>query len=131
MLGVDSNVIVRLLVSDDVAQQKAVISRLNEMRQRGEWAVVTPVVLAEVSWVLDSVYGFDRERVGAALKALLETPPFTVTGRASVVQAIAWYLAGPADFSDYLILALARAEGADRLLSFSKDMLKHPFALRP
>lgn len=62
--------------------------------------MVTPVVLAEVTRVLDSVYGCGRERVAASLRALLDTPPFTVTGRASVLQALEWYLGGPADFSD-------------------------------
>lgn len=60
MLAADTNVIVRLLLSDDLAQQRAVHRRLERVLAGGDSVAVSVVVLAELSWVLDSVYQYGR-----------------------------------------------------------------------
>jgi len=124
VLAVDTNVLVRVLVGDDVTQHKAAMARLRKMRRSGEAALVGPVVLAETGWVLSSIYGYGRAQIVAALRALLATPPFVVTQRDAVIAAIAAYEKGPADFSDYLILEQARLEGCTALLTFDRRLLK-------
>jgi len=42
-----------------------------------------------------------------------------------VLAALTEYEKGPADFSDYLILEGARAEGCSKLLTFDRRLLKH------
>lgn len=125
MFAVDTNVVVRLLVGDDPAQQQAALMRLRKARASGGSVLVSPVVLAEVAWVLSSAYGYDRAQIAAALRGVLATPPFVVTPRAVVLSAIAQYERGPGDFADYLILELARAEGFTKLLTFDKRLLKN------
>ena len=124
VLAADTNVVVRLLVGDDPAQQQAVLARLQKLRTEGGSVLVGVVVLAEVAWVLRSAYGYGRAQVAAALRAVLATPPFVVTQRAEVLAALAQYEKGPADFSDYLILEGARAEGCSKLLTFDRRLLE-------
>jgi predicted nucleic-acid-binding protein len=124
VLAVDTSVLVRLLVGDDQAQRRAAMSRLRTMRRAGEGALVGPVVLAETGWVLSSVYGYDRSAIVAALRGVLATPPFVVAQRDAVIAALAAFERGPADFSDYLILELARLEGCSALLTFDRRLLK-------
>jgi predicted nucleic-acid-binding protein len=131
MLAADTNVLVRLLVSDDLAQQRAVAARLRRESSQGRNVLVSTVVLAELAWVLDSVYGYPRPRIAGAIDAILTTPPFRVKERPAVQRALEWFRAGPAEFSDYLILALSMDDGAEGLLTFDRDLLQHPAALKP
>lgn len=131
MIGADTNILVRLLVSDDLEQQRAVVRRLERIQQDGEFVVVSSVVLAELSWVLSSAYRYDRAAIATAIRALSETPPFLVLDRAAVVQALGWFRDGLADFADYLILSLAITQGGSSLLTFDKKLLKHRLCALP
>jgi predicted nucleic-acid-binding protein len=126
VLAADTNVVVRVLVGDDPAQQKAALARLRQVVAEGGSVLVGAVVLAEVAWVLSSAYGYTRAQIASALRGLVSTPPFVVPQRAHVLGAIEGYERGPADFSDYLILALAQAEGCTTLLTFDRRLLKSP-----
>ena len=125
MLAVDTNAVVRLLVDDDDLQQRAVRDRLRRTLAAGEKVLVSAVVLAEVTWVLDSVYGYGRDEIAAAVEAIAETPPCVTESPEVVRQAVAWYGQGPADLADYLILAKAEAHGARALLTFDRGLLGH------
>jgi predicted nucleic-acid-binding protein len=122
--AVDTNVVVRVLVGDDPRQRRAALARLRAIRAEGGHAVVGVVVLAELGWVLASAYGYDRTQVAAALRGIMNTPPFVVSRRAEVLAAIEAYEKGAADFADYLILSLARSEGCSTLLTFDRRLSK-------
>ena len=131
MRGVDTNVLVRLLVSDDLSHQRRAAARVERANDRGEGLLVTPLVLASLCWVLEAGYDFRREQIADAVRALLESPPFVVTQRAQVEEALGWYEQGPAGFADYLILSAVRAEGGEGLITFDRALLKRPDCERP
>lgn len=124
MFAADTNVVVRVLVGDDARQQAAALTRLRKIRAGGGSVVVGTVVLAELSWVLGSAYGYNRAQIAAALGGVLNTPPFVVRERAEVLAAIDAYSTGAADFADYLILSLARSGGCETLLTFDRRLLQ-------
>ncbi len=126
MLAVDTNVLVRLLVGDDARQRRQALTRLEQVLAAGDAVTVSVVVLAELAWVLAGAYAYTRNQITVALRALIDTPPFVVSERAAVVSALASFEKGNADFADYLILQLGRAEGASALLTFDKRFLKSP-----
>jgi predicted nucleic-acid-binding protein len=121
----DTNVLVRLVVSDDLVQQRAVVARLTAIEAAGETVLVPSIVLVEMSWVLESVYGYGREDVIRALEAIMTTSPFMVEERAEAVEALETFRKGKAGFGDYMILAVSRARGAGRLLTFDRKLLRH------
>jgi predicted nucleic-acid-binding protein len=125
MIGADTNVLVRLLVSDDLEQQRLVLERLERVQKDGGRVLVSSVVLAELSWVLSSAYGYDKSAIMKAIEAMTATPSFLLPDHAAAVQALEWYGEGPADFADYLILALAISQGGSSLLTFDRKLLKH------
>ncbi len=129
--SVDTNVVVRLLVNDDVARQQRAFDRLRRVREAGERALVSSVVLAEVSWVLDSVYGYERAQIASALGAVVATSPLMVKDRAAVARAIDAYSTGRADFADYLVLEEARAADALPLLTFDRALHRHEGCAAP
>jgi predicted nucleic acid-binding protein len=50
VFAADTSVVVRVLVGDDPAQQKAALARLRKIHADGGSVVVGAVVLAEVAW---------------------------------------------------------------------------------
>ena len=131
MYALDTNLLVRLVVSDDLAQQRAVVERLEKAESAGDSLLVHPLVLVELSWVLAAAYRYERHQVADAMIALVETPALLISDKAEVVEAAESYRKGPADFSDYLLLALARAGGAGTLLTFDRRLLKHAHCEKP
>ncbi|MBK6514331.1 MAG: PIN domain-containing protein [Polyangiaceae bacterium] len=94
------------------------------MLAAGDAVVVSPVVLAELTWCSRGRTATRGTMSSRRSERLIDTPPFVVQERAAVVEAIALFEKGAADFADYLILGLARAEGASALLTFDKRLLK-------
>jgi len=83
VFAVDTNVVVRLLVNDDV-RQGAVARRLFESEEI--WIGVT--VLLEAAWVLDSVYELSTDETVKALRGLLGLPNVRVEDSGAVAAAL-------------------------------------------
>ena len=60
MIGLDTNVLVRYLTGDDERQFRTARRFLEEVETAGNTVRVDHVVLAELSWVLQISYRFDR-----------------------------------------------------------------------
>jgi predicted nucleic-acid-binding protein len=119
MRAVDTNVIVRLATRDDDRQVAAAEAYI----ARGAW--VSQVVLVEVAWVLDSVYGFERTQIAAALDVLLGQESLTVEDSDVAAAAVELYRAGAgSDFADCLILEVARGAGHLPLGTFDRRLAK-------
>jgi predicted nucleic-acid-binding protein len=72
MRAVDTNVVVRLVVRDEVRQVLAA----EEFIANGAW--VSHLVLAETVWVLDAVYDLAAEQIAMAVDMLLNHKELTV-----------------------------------------------------
>ena len=116
MIALDSNVVLRYLLNDDVKQGE----RARALLASGGrfWLPVT--VVLEVAWVLRS-YGANPEAVATGLRTLLGLSDITVQERDDVVCALAWQQHGM-DIADALHLALSHQ--ATSFKSFDKDFAK-------
>jgi predicted nucleic-acid-binding protein len=105
VIAVDTNVLVRYLVEDDVRQT----DRAEAVLRSG--AVMVPnTVLLETEWVLRTSYRFDRSAIADGIKKLLGLPGVQSEDGTTAGQALAWYAKG-LDFADALHLASSgRAE---------------------
>lgn len=104
MIALDTNVVVRLLVNDDVAQAR----RARALVASGEEIFVAPTVLLECEWVLRSAYGFAPTQIAGFLRGLLGLPGLHTDQPQAVAQALHGYGRGM-DFADALHLALSHA----------------------
>jgi predicted nucleic-acid-binding protein len=121
MRAVDTNVLVRLIARDDINQVRAA----EEFVSKGAW--VSNLVLAETVWVLDSVYDLSREQIAAAVEMLLNHQDLTLQDGEVVVSALAHYRSRSAvDFSDCLVLEIARKAGHLPVGTFDRDFAKLP-----
>ena len=62
-------------------------------------------------WVLESVYGFDREALAHVVVQILEDEAFRFDDSDRLRRVLKRFKAGKADFSDYLIHSVAESEG--------------------
>ena len=77
MLGLDTNVLVRLLVADDAAQTRRARGLVERAASRDEPVLVSLPVIIETEWVLRSRYTFDKAAILASLSGLLAARELT------------------------------------------------------
>jgi predicted nucleic-acid-binding protein len=72
MIGVDTNVVLRLFVVDDEEQHSLAVSFFSA-RSSDDPAYVNLLVVAELVWLLQRRYGFAEDRIFEVLHVLLES----------------------------------------------------------
>jgi predicted nucleic-acid-binding protein len=119
MRAVDTNVLVRLIARDDRKQ----VESAEEFVSKGAW--VSHLVLAETSWVLDSVFELKPEQIARAVDMLLNHEHVTIQDADVVAAALESFRKRPAvNFSDYLIVEIARKGGHVPVGTFDRDLAK-------
>lgn len=120
MKALDTNVLVRFLTRDDPPQAERVyrlFKRAENERSRF-WVPVT--VLLETVWVLDAVYGIEREAILDSLDDLLQMTVLRFESHAAVQDCTAAARRDRTDLPDLLIAHCARQAGCEAVLTFDK-----------
>ncbi len=113
-ITVDTNVLVRALVQDDVAQGQAAAQALREATQ----IAVPLVVLCELVWVLLRVYGFSNSDIAEAIERLVQTAKIQLN-RPAVEAGLSVLISG-GDFADGVIAFEGSRMGGETFVSFDK-----------
>lgn len=124
-VGVDTNVLLRLLLEDD-PQQLARVHAFVEKRSGSSPLAINSVVLAEVYWTVRSSLKMPRETIAARLAILFDTPFVELIDDAPARAALADYRNGLGDFSDRLIARINEAHGASQTFTFDRKAARHP-----
>ena len=130
MIGLDTNVLARYLAQDD-AKQAALSTRLIEeeltLTQQG---FISLVVVAELCWVLSSLYGATIDELVATLEDFLNTPQFCMEKR-EVLQAAIGRIKSKVAASnrkvglpDALIAEIAASAGCTATMTFDKTAVR-------
>ncbi len=119
MIALDTNVLVRYLVRDDVQQAQAARALLDSLTAERPGYVCREVTV-ELVWVLERAYGFARERIATIVEELVATEGLVIEEADDVARAAFRYRAAGAGFSDLMILAAAERSGAHPLYTFDQ-----------
>jgi predicted nucleic-acid-binding protein len=111
---VDTNVLVRAVVRDDVRQARTAAKLLKE----AELIAVSLPCLCEFVWVLRKVYGFPQQDISAALEALLNASN-VIVNRPAADAGLAVLNEG-GDFADGLIAYEGSWLGGEVFVSFDR-----------
>lgn len=116
MIGVDTNVIVRLVVNDDPAQAERAAKLF-----ASEQILIPSTVLIETEWVLSQTYRLDRGVVAEALSRVIDLANVTV----DEPQRIGWALAAFAQGMDFADAIHVRTPAPiERFATFDKALVK-------
>jgi predicted nucleic-acid-binding protein len=117
--SLDTNVVVRLIVEDDVAQGALAEEAWRAALASGGVFLSIPVLI-ELGWVLRVSYRFDRATIIAALRRLIDIAGVVVEHETTVRRALDGSERSLADFSDHVILESARDANALPVLTFDE-----------
>ena len=119
MIGLDTNILIRYLTKDDEAQWQ----QATQLIQSGEHCFIANIVLCEMVWVLrGEPYQYSKDEILTTLEAMLQSPTFEFEHRSAVYQAVQRTKKGRADFSDYLIGAIALQAGSRETATFDRKL---------
>lgn len=127
MIGLDTNVLLRYFMQDDVQQSdqaEALIDTLSHTEQ----GFVNLVVVAELVWVLSYIFQLGRGELHAVLIRLANMPELKVEKSTHVLQALRRFKSSSADLADCLIVSIAKGAGCSRTATFDRKAAKLPGA---
>ena len=131
MLGLDTNVVMRLLVSDDAVQTRRARKLIEQSLAREEPVLVSLLVLIESEWVLRSSYGFKRDEVLNLFRALLEARELSFEDEPAVEEALFYWKDSACEFADCLIAAHNRQLGCRATATFDAKAARLPGTMPP
>jgi predicted nucleic-acid-binding protein len=114
---VDSNVLVRHLTGDPPGQAK----RATEFLRSGDNLILVDLVVAEVVYVLESVYEVERERVAELVRSIVGFPAVAVPDEALLLRALEIYEQYRIHFAESYLAAWAELSGVG-VVSFDRDL---------
>ena len=124
MIGIDTNVLLRLWLDDDPAQSRRIDVLLGEHGQAAGSLLVSDVVLAEAVWTLGSAYSQGKVEQLKAVRSLLDEAAFAFESRDAVAAALALCGRSTCGFPDCLIAAKHAALGCEFTATFHQRMGK-------
>ena len=124
MMGLDTNVLLRLFIEDDPVQNDRA-RRFVDAAASDEPCMVSPVVLSEFAWTLARSFKKKRHEVARLIEGVLSMDDLEVPFRRAAERALAAYRNGKADFPDYFLAEINRELGCASTATFDQAALDH------
>lgn len=125
-IGIDANVLLRLLLGDDPPQSALTEAWLRTVPPQPGQIHVGDVVLAEACWMLASVYQQPKMELVRALRALLDEPMFSFDDPATLDAAVTGFEQVACSVADCLIVARNAARRCSATVTFDQRMARLP-----
>jgi predicted nucleic-acid-binding protein len=120
MIGLDTNILVRFITQDHPAQSAAA-TRLVDSLSSDVPGYLSLVVIAELIWVLQFSYRFDKHEIERVIERLLRSKELILEKKDTVSQALTTFRTSRADFADCLIERCGRSAGCQHVVTFDKN----------
>ena len=121
MIGIDTNVLVRYIAQDDKTQSPRATAFIEKECSVAAPGFVGLVVLAEVVWVSESLYGAARQEVADIVRRILSIKQLVVQDAETAWKALRLFESGKADFADCLVACSALAAGCESVATFDRQ----------
>ena len=131
MIGLDTNVLLRLWLNDDPAQNERIDALLAEFGSAPGSLLLTDVVLAEAIWTLKSAYRQDKTAQLLAVRSVLDETAFAFEDRQAATQAAELFERSACGFSDCLVAAKNARLGCAFTATFDRSMQALPGVKAP
>lgn len=118
-VGIDTNVLLRLLVNDNAAQRAAVLKFGAGIGEK-YLGYVTVVSLVEMDWALRKQYGFMKRESVAAIRQVLRIRGVEIQSPDAVVLSLQGVEDGEGEFADLMIAHSCIEAGCDHVVTLDK-----------
>jgi predicted nucleic-acid-binding protein len=122
---IDTSVLLRFLVKDDLAKAKAVEKLMKESKNKNITLYVLPVTILEIVWVAEKVYRLSRKTIRELVEAILNTPELKCLLEPVFRQALIVYETQGIKFADAVMGHWGLDEGLSTVYTYDeKDFHK-------
>lgn len=126
----DADVILRYLTGDPSGMANSATHLFQqaekEVARNRELLILSEITLAEVVWVLQRFYRFEKTRIAETLLTFMELPGLCVLDKSRFQHALHLYRQYNIGFGDALLGALALAAGPALVYSFDPHFSRIP-----
>jgi predicted nucleic-acid-binding protein len=123
VIALDTNVLLRYLVQDDLAQSATATRILEHVLTPDDPGFVPIVAVLEIDWVLRVQYEFSPVIVAATLRKLMASPNLVFEQAVAVEQALEFEFG---DLADNILHETAQANGCRKTLTFDRKFARLP-----
>jgi len=123
MIGIDTNVLVRLIVEDNDIQARKALKYLEKHSD----VFISAIVICETAWVLESCYDLKKDELINVFENILRVDQFIIEHSEQVWIALNEYRKFNTDFSDCIVGAIAKSNDCDFVATFDKKAAKSQF----
>lgn len=124
MRAVDANVLIRYFAEDDKNKTDRCEALLEKVVKKEIDLYIMDIVIAEVVWVLESLYQFDRLKIRECLMRVLNTPCINFQNKSVISEAITFYADKNVDFIDAYQAAFMKDSKIKTIFSYDADFDK-------
>ena len=118
-IGIDTNVLIRFIVRDDIKQAKKA-DRILSLCSSKNPGIINQIVLVELVWVLRRLYLYSKSDIISVLEIILSNNDIFVLNCNEAKEALIEYEMGGADFSDYLTSHINNCHDVVHTVTFDK-----------
>lgn len=119
MIGLDTNIVVRMMAGDEPKQVERIRAFLSA-RSVDDPAYISALVLAETIWVLESRLQYPRNSVLAAIEQLLTSSDLRIEFGDRMSALLNNRRSDQIDVADHLVAWSAEAAGCSQTLTFDR-----------
>jgi len=120
MIGLDTNVLLRLIVEDDERQAEIAQKSMEKHCSEAAPGFINSIVLVEIVWVLERSYKYSRAEIVSAIETILQVRELSVQYPNEAWEALHQYRNNESGFADLYIGAVNRSEKCMTTLTFDK-----------
>jgi len=124
MIGLDTNVLARLFVEDDITQAHLAREFVATQCTQQNPGFIDRVALCELVWVLSSVHGYRRAEIALVIEKLLSSRDLILEDEGAVRAALQTLKSRTVDFTDALIGEVNLSHGCDATATFDRQAAK-------
>jgi predicted nucleic acid-binding protein len=117
---VDANVILRFLTKDPLSMAEVALKIFEEAKSGKVSLLIIPITVAEVVWVLESFYGYPKEKIAETMTQFLSCEGLDVESLDLLLEALNLYYGKNLDFADALLATTALRKKIPTIYSFDQ-----------
>jgi predicted nucleic-acid-binding protein len=124
--GLDTNVLVRYFVRDDLPQYQIAKTLIEKAVRKGQLLFVPLTVVLELEWVLRSRYAFAKTDIIAILANMLASVELVLDQESAIEKVLIDYQMHTIDFADSVHGAICALAGAVPMWTFDEKAARLP-----
>jgi len=130
MIGLDTNILLRYIVKDDLQQWERATRLIGARCTSDKPGYIDRVALCEMVWVLSRGYGYDRAGIARVIGHLLASAELLLEDGELVSSALTAYEKSNVEFSDVLMARVNLARGCEGTATFDRKAAKQEGFIR-